>query len=146
MLSIDLTFVLVLVSFLGFMLAMKAVFFDPIQKVKEDRAQKLKTDRESAHNAAETHNKLNRDYEAQLREARKRAQQVIQEIRQEAKGKAGERVLQARENARQELEAKMEELARQREEVYEQLAPNRKALAHTIVEKVRAGSQTPVNI
>lgn len=134
----DGTFFAVILSFTVFMILMRAVYFEPIRQLKEQREAKKRVDRKDTVAFVEEHERLQLEYETGLKEARKKAQQVIQELRQDAKKQASVTVGQARDNVRSELEGKMEELSRWREESYAKLGEERQALAQAIINKVTA--------
>ncbi len=135
----DGTFFAVILSFTVFMLLMRAVYFEPVRRIKEQREAKKAVDRKDTEAFVEEHERLRLEYETGLKEARLKAQKVIQELRQDAKKQAGETVGQARDSVREELDRQLEELSRWREEAYAKLVEERKALVRTIIDKVTAG-------
>lgn len=142
MISFDLTFILVFLSFLVFMFAMKSLFFDPIARIKEQRENKLFDDQAKVDEAARALRFMTGDYEAQIKEARKKAQEQIAQMSQDAKQQASALLASTREQVRQELDKSLQELSQWREDTYQQLAGNRQELKQIIMSKV-AG--TPVN-
>lgn len=137
--SLDATFLFVLASFVFFMLAMRAIFFEPIRKIKLEREHAITSEREGALALTQQQADLLAKYEAALTDARRKAQQVILERRQEAKKSASETVVKAREEAAGSLDAQMRDLAAWREQSYVQLAGQRHELARIIVNKVSGG-------
>jgi F-type H+-transporting ATPase subunit b len=133
------TLFFVMISFVVFMLAMKAVYFDPILKIKAKREQKLQEDRASAERFAEAFERLQADYESGLKQARKDAHNVIQEIRQKAKMDAQKTLLDARVLAQTETDRQMAELQSWRETTYQQLESEREALKRSVIAKVTSG-------
>jgi F-type H+-transporting ATPase subunit b len=131
----------VLVSFIIFMVLMKAIYFDPILKIKDERERKLIDDREAAERFAEEFDRIHAEYETGVKQARKEAHQVIQEIRQAAKAKAQQALTDARTNAHSETERQMAELAQWREDTYRQLEAERDALTRTIIGKVTTSNR-----
>ena len=142
MISFDLTFILVFLSFLVFMFAMKSLFFDPIARIKEQRENKLFDDQAKVDEAARALRFMTGDYEAQIKEARKKAQEQIAQMSQDAKQQASTLLAETREQVRQELDKSLQELSQWREDTYQQLAGNRQELKQIIMAKV-AG--TPAN-
>jgi F-type H+-transporting ATPase subunit b len=130
------TLAFVLVSFIIFMLIMKAVFFDPILKLKAQREQQLLQDRETAKRSDEQHDSLMQDYEANLQKARREAQQVLQNLREEAKTKSSTIISDARVNAQAHLDREMAALAESREQAYQELESERRHLKQIIISKV----------
>jgi F-type H+-transporting ATPase subunit b len=135
------TLVFVLISFIIFMVLMKAIYFDPILKIKDERERKLIDDREAAQRFAEEFDRIHAEYETGVKQARKEAHQVIQEIRQAAKTEAQQALTDARTNAHAETERQMAELAQWREETYRQLEAERDTLTRTIIGKVTASNR-----
>jgi F-type H+-transporting ATPase subunit b len=133
------TLIIVMVSFIVFMLAMKAIYFDPILKIKAQREDKLQDDRTSAQRFAEAFERLQADYESGLKQARKEAHQVIQEIRQQAKTDAQKALTEARVLAQTETDRQMGELQNWRETTYQQLEAERDALKQAVIAKVTSG-------
>lgn len=133
------TLLFVMISFVVFMLAMKAIYFDPILKIKAEREQKLQGDRASAERSAEAFERLQADYESGLKQARKDAHNVIQEIRQKAKADAQKALLDARVLAQTETDRQMAELQSWRESTYQQLEAERDALKRAVIAKVTSG-------
>src|SRR6478609_1079097 len=119
------TLLFVLVSFVIFMVIMKAVFFDPILKLKAQREQQLLQDRETALRSDEQHDALKQEYDAGLQKARREAQQVLQRLREEAKSNASTIIIQARVDAQAQLEREFASLAEAREKAYQTLESER---------------------
>jgi F-type H+-transporting ATPase subunit b len=136
------TLLFVLLSFVVFMLLMKAVFFDPMLKIKAQREQQLQQDQDSAKRFDEEHATLSADYEAALQKARREAQQVLQRIREEAKSGASETLLRARMEAQSQMERELADLSQWRERTYQELEPERQALKQLIISRIT--EQTPV--
>lgn len=133
------TIVFVMISFVIFMILMKAIYFDPILKLKYERERKLTDDQASARQFAEDYERVHADYLAGLQEARKEAHKLIQEVRQQAKTSAQQALTEARANAQVETERQMTELHNWRESTYQQLAGERDALTQAIISKVTSG-------
>jgi len=141
MISFNLTALLVFISFLGFMFLMKALYFDPIANIKAKREEKLFDDQAKVDEAAKSLRYMREDYDAQLREARKKAQEQILQISQDAKAKASELLAETRQQVRNDLDNNLNELSAWREETYRQLGEKRQELKRLILEKITS-SQT----
>lgn len=133
------TLVIVFVSFIIFMSLMKAVYFDPILRVKEARERKLVDDRDEARNFEEEFQRIQVEYEAGLKKARQDAHHAIQEIRQQAKGQAAQAITQARAEALAEMDRRVAELTEWREKTYREMEAERENLKRIIVDKVTTG-------
>lgn len=136
MLHFNATLVFVLLSFGFFMLLMKAIYFDPMLRIKMERERRLVDDREAAQRFSEDYERLRAEYESALQRARREAQRVIRESREQAKASASQTLTQARQEAQTDMDRQMGELAQWREVTYRQLAPEREALMRLIVRKI----------
>jgi len=130
------TLLFVLVSFIIFMVIMKAVFFDPLLKLKAQREQQLLQDRETTQRSGEQHDALKQEYNAGLQKARREAQQVLQRLREDAKRNASTIIGQARVDAQAQLDRELASLAEAREQAYQALESERHNLKQTIISKV----------
>lgn len=135
------TFVFVLLSFAVFVALMKAIYFDPIMAIKNQRERKLSEDAQSAQGFLKQYEKLYAEYQSGLKQARQEAHQIIQEIRQEAKLSAQQLVISARNHAQAEADRKMADLSQWREQTYGELASERAALTEAVIAKVKNGGK-----
>jgi F0F1-type ATP synthase membrane subunit b/b' len=136
MLHFNATLVFVLLSFGFFMLLMKAIYFDPMLRIKMERERRLVDDREAAQRFSEDYERLRSEYESALQRARREAQRVIRESREQAQASASQTLTQARQEAQTDMDRQMDELAQWREVAYRQLAPERENLMRLIVRKI----------
>lgn len=136
MLHFNATLLFVLISFLIFMVIMKAIYFDPMLRIKAQRESRLLDDREASQRFAQDYERLNAEYEAALLKARREAQRVIQELREQAKTAASQTLAAARQDAQTEMDSHMKELSEWRESTYRELEPERDELVRTIVRKI----------
>jgi len=72
-----LTFLLILTSFMVFMLGMKAVFFDPVGRIKVLREQKIKLDNISTQELQQELDTLDERIQHQMQESRLKAQALL---------------------------------------------------------------------
>jgi F-type H+-transporting ATPase subunit b len=135
------TFLFVLISFGVFALLMKAIYFDPIMKIRNERERKLTDDQQSAVDFASQYEKLHQEYQASLKQARLEAHQVIQEIRHQAKTTAQKTVVEARTTAQTETDKQMADLNAWRETTYRQMESERASLTQSVIAKVKAGGK-----
>jgi len=138
------TFLFVLLSFFVFMLLMKAVFFDPLLRIKTAREQQLEGDKVTASSAADEWVQLRHRYEDGLKEARKAAYGLIQESSRHAKTEAQAIVQTAKQQAQQQIDAQLQTLQSWRDNAYQDLQQERAALAQLVVERVSARSREGV--
>lgn len=141
MLSVNGTFLLVLISFVVFMLMMRAMFFEPVRKVKAEREEKLKGDQDSAQRAALEMTELQLNYENELKQARAKAQALVGSLQTQARQEAQATVLKARQKGQEDLDKRMAELHQWREDTYQTLSAERQNLTRMIVDKVSGGTK-----
>lgn len=143
MLSINGTFLVVMVSFVIFMLTMRAVFFEPVARIKAARAAKLSGDQDHAKAATAQMADLQGNYEDQLRKARGKAQALVASLQTQARQEASATVQKAKQKAQDDLDKRMVELAQWREETYQRLASDRDQLVKTIIHKISGSARVP---
>ena len=143
MIHFNATLLYILISFVFFMLLMKAIYFDPMLRIKSERERRLQDDREAARRFSEDYEQLRANYEAALQRARREAQHVIQEMRELTKSSASQTLSQARLEAQADMERQMAELAQWREAAYRQLEPERGDLARIILRKITEHRSAP---
>lgn len=130
------TLILIMTSFIVFMVMMKKSFFDPIRGIKQEREKKLLDERQSAQTILKEQQTLESNYETGIRDARKKSQEIIQEFRTEAKAKADAKLNESRQQAQSHLEKGMDELSSWRNETYSQLEHERQELAKHIIQRL----------
>ncbi len=118
------------------MMAMNAIYFSPILKIKTERENVIHSGNQAANEATGKMSTLSEEYDAQLQEARKQAQLIIQEKREQAKHAASSKVSKARESVLQEIESNLAGLAEAKDRIYESLQPQREAFVKTIIDKL----------
>lgn len=139
----DGTLILVLLSFVGFMLAMRTVYFEPIRRVKAEREALLHAQQQDAVAFAAQCARTQAELDARLRQARQEAQARIQRSRQAAKETARGMAAAARETARQTLEEQLADLARWQAETYHTLGSERPHLAAMVLDRVTRRPAVP---
>jgi len=135
------TLLLVIVSFVIFMLAMKAIYFDPMLALKKERERTLDDNRTSTQRFSEEFESVHAEYEAGLKQARQEAHRLIQELRTQTKQEAQETLSRSRTDALADTDRQLAELAQQRDEAYARMQPDRASLARLILDKVMQGGQ-----
>jgi len=135
----NLTLILVIVSFVIFMLLMKAIYFDPMLKIKLAREEKMNADQASAQQLSQEFEQIEANYQATIQKARKDAHTVIQTIQQDARRSSQETIQKARAEVQADLERQMTDLHQWQETTYQEMAPDRNILTQTVIHLVRHG-------
>ncbi len=132
----NLTTLIVFASFVVFMFAMKAVYFDPMLKLMDEREHKMRRDRNSAEALTKDCDALSLQYDQALKEAQIKGMSLIRQLRQDASKSAAEVTGKARQDANARIEKQLEELSQWKEEAYAKLASDRANLKEAVLAKV----------
>ena len=130
------TIIIVFLSFIAFMFAMKQVYFDPMFAIQKEREDKKKMDRDqaqAAHNHADT---LQESYDSGINEARKKSQETVNQALRDARQSASEKLATARQDANQQIQDKITEMQQWRQDAYEQLSDKRQELKDLVIHKI----------
>lgn len=147
MLSVDGTLIVILLSFIIFMVLMQRIYFTPMLAIKDERETSINSGKQAIESASQKRSQLEQEYDNAMADTRRKAQQTIQAKRDTAKAAAAEKLAAAREQALQDLSAKASALSSSKESVYQALQDDRETLSRVIVEKLTAQqrSATPVS-
>lgn len=132
----DATLPLMAVQFIILALVLNAVFYKPLGKVLDERADYIRTKQLDAKERLEKIKLSTSEYEQSLAEARREAQSVIAAAQAEAQKTATAAVTQAQRQAQAEREAAQAEIDRQRQSAASALDDQVEALASQIVRKL----------
>jgi F-type H+-transporting ATPase subunit b len=136
MFDFDATLPVMALQFILLAVILNAVFYKPLSKVLDDRAEYLRQTESSAKEQLAKTQQLTQDYEIQLSVARKQSQEIIANAQAEAQKLASERVAEAQREAIARKEAIAVEIAREKEEAFRSLEGQVGALSHQILEKL----------
>ncbi|MDX2084897.1 MAG: hypothetical protein SFZ03_05855 [Candidatus Melainabacteria bacterium] len=136
MISFNATLLFIFLSFLIFAWLMKALFFDPVSRIQQQRQAQLVEDQRSADAYLAEKARLEANYQQGISEARMRAQALIQEKRQLARQQSQAVVLEARNSAQARLDKQFEALSRWQLDTREALQPHVREVAAVIVHQL----------
>lgn len=122
------------------MFLMKSLFFDPIMRIKETRDNKMSDDQAEIQALRLSLGKEQAEYDAHIKDARRKAQEAVIEVSAKAKSEASQTLGATRQKVREELDAKLAELAQWRESTYQQMSPARDELKRLVLAKVTGQS------
>ncbi|MEB3246129.1 MAG: hypothetical protein VKJ06_09120 [Vampirovibrionales bacterium] len=145
MLSFDATFLIIMVSFVLFMMALKAMLFDPIQRIKQHRADTLLQAAEAEAAALARSETLAAECQAKLTQAHQRSQQLIAESRAKAQAEAQKRLDEARKQAQDALQVKMAELSNWQASTQQALKAEQSRLATHLIQQLHAQQTASVS-
>lgn len=132
----DATLPLMAVQFVVLALVLNAVFYKPLGKVLDDRAEYIRSKQEDAKERLQKIKLSTSEYEKALADARREAQSIVAAAQAEAQKTATEAVTAAQRQAQAEREAAQAEIDRQRQEAMATLDGQVDALANQIVRKL----------
>jgi F0F1-type ATP synthase membrane subunit b/b' len=141
MLQFDLTLVVIFISFVVFMLAMKAVFFDPVGRIKILREQKIRLDNISAQELQQELETLSQRIHHQMIESRLKAQQLLNDAQANARQQAATLVGQARTEATTAHAALQAQLLDERQSVLNQLHTRKPEMVDLLLARLDATVQ-----
>lgn len=121
MVSINSTMVWEIINFLVLLWLLKKFLYGPITQILQERSQKIEGDIEQAEKKKEEAEKSKQEYEAELREARDKAQEIIEEAEVRGKKKAKKIIGEAEEEAEQIRENKMKEIEQAKKDARDEL-------------------------
>lgn len=116
LMQIDGTFIFVVISFIIFLLIIKAVLLNPISKVIDERNSFYAKNSKMETESKEKSRALLQDKEKALKNSRKEASEIIKKVTQEAKEQSAVKIKQAKEQTAllaDENKAKLDELSKQ---------------------------------
>lgn len=117
--------------------------YKPILKVLDERKARIQNDLDSAATANADAQKLKESYEAQLRDAQVKAQDIVNKAVKEAQVQAQAQIDAAREAIAKEKEAASKQIERERTEALEDLKAQVAVLSCDIASKIISTNMTP---
>lgn len=117
--------------------------YKPMLKVLDERKARIQNDLDSAASANADAQKLKESYEAQLRDAQVKAQEIVNKAVKEAQVQAQAQIDAARDAIAKEKEAASKQIERERTEALEDLKSQVAALSCDIASKIISKNMTP---
>lgn len=139
MFDFDATLPLMAAQFILFMVVMNFLFFKPLTKVLEDRADLIRNSQVGAKEGLDKINAITQQYERELAESRRQYQATIAQAQAEAQKLADEQVAAAQAEAIAQREKVQAELDQQKQSAMAQLEQQVESLSRQILDKLLAG-------
>jgi F0F1-type ATP synthase membrane subunit b/b' len=136
MLDFNVTLVAIIASFVVFMLAMKAVFFDPIRRIKVLREQKIKLDMISTQELQQELDTLSQRVQHQIKESRVKAQQLILDAKTTARSDATNTVQAARTEADLAYTSLQQQVAQKSDDLLSAMAHQKPQLVNLLLDRL----------
>ena len=139
MFDFDATLPLMAVQFILLVVILNAIFFKPLTKVIEDRANLIRSSQTGAKEGLEQINAITQQYEKELAESRRQYQSVIAQAQAEAQKLASEQIAMAQAEAVAQREKVTQELAAEKASALATLEQQVDSLSREILDKLLVG-------
>ncbi|WP_013325417.1 F0F1 ATP synthase subunit B' [Gloeothece verrucosa] len=136
MFDFDATLPLMALQFIVLAVVLNAVFYKPIGKALDERADYIRSNEKEAKERLAKAQTLASEYEIQLADARKQSQEIIAAAQAQAKAIADGKIAQAQREAIAQKEAAAKEIEQQKQEAMTALEQQVEALSRQILEKI----------
>ncbi|MGI2902352.1 F0F1 ATP synthase subunit B' [Tolypothrix sp. VBCCA 56010] len=136
MFDFDATLPLMALQFLLLAALLNAIFYKPLTKVLDDRDNYIRTNNLEAGERLAKAERLTKEYEQQLADARRQSQATVEAAQAEAKKITAEKIAQAQKEAQAQREQASVEIEQQKQEAMQSLEQQVDALSRQILEKL----------
>jgi len=136
MFDFDATLPLMAVQFLLLAAVLNAIFYKPLTKVIDERANYIRTNEAEALERLSKAEELANQYEQQLGEARRQSQSIIESAQADAKKIAAQKIAEAEQEAQAQREEAQREIEQQKQQAMSSLEQQVDALTRQILEKL----------
>ena len=136
MFDFDATLPLMALQFLLLAVLLNAIFYKPMTKVLDDRANYVRTNNLDARDRLAKAESLTKEYEQQLASARRQSQVTIETAQNEAKKITAQKIAQAQQEAQVQREQAAREIEQQKQAAMATLEAQVDALSNQILEKL----------
>ena len=136
MFDFDATLPLMALQFLLLAALLNAIFYKPMTKVLDDRANYVRTNNLDARDRLAKAESLTKEYEQQLASARRQSQVTIETAQNEAKKITAQKIAQAQQEAQVQREQAAKEIEQQKQAAMATLDAQVDALSNQSLEKL----------
>ena len=136
MFDFDATLPLMALQFIILAFVLNAVFYKPLNKVLDERADHIRNNESDARERLAKAKAITQEYEQQITDARRQSQVIITEAQDAARRIAAEKVAEAQREAQQQKETAAQEIETQRQSALGSLEQEVSALSQQIVGKL----------
>ena len=136
MVDLNGTLVLQILNFIVLVLILAKYAYKPLLQTMEERKRRIENDLTSAEQAREEAAALKAEYTAQLQEARKESQSIIETAKQQAEAESQAQIKELRAQLVKEKELARQEIEREREKAMQQIRAEVITLSVQVAEKL----------
>lgn len=123
------------ITFLIFVGAMYAVLYNPVRRLLQQRADKIRADMQAAETARQEADRLRADYEARLKEIEARAHEALHKAMQEGDAARAKMLAEARQETHRMIEEAHAQLKSDREKALREMRRDVAELAVLVAER-----------
>lgn len=134
--DLDATLPFMAIQFLLLALILNAVFYKPLSKAIDDRADYIRTNQLESQERLSKAEQLAKQYEQELAAARKQSQTIVNDAQAEAQKIAADKIAGAQREAQAEREQAAQEIEQQKQSALSSLEQQVDALSRQILEKL----------
>lgn len=132
----DATLPLMAVQFLLLVALLNVVFYKPLTRVLDERAEYIRQNLTQAKENAKKSEELAQKFEAQLKDVRRESQEMIAQAQAEAQEQASKNLAQALQEVQAQQEKATAEIKAQKQDALQSLESQVDTLSHQILEKL----------
>ena len=136
MFDFDATLPLMAVQFLILAAVLNAIFYKPLTKVMDERANYIRSQEAEARERLSKAEQLANQYEQQLGEARRQSQAIIESAQADGKKIAAQKIAEAEQEAQAQRDEAQREIEQQKQQAMSTLEQQVDALTRQILEKL----------
>ncbi|MUH01748.1 F0F1 ATP synthase subunit B' [Scytonema sp. UIC 10036] len=136
MFDFDATLPVMALQFLLLAALLNVIFYKPLTKALDDRENYIRTNNLEAKERLAKAERLTKDYEQQLADARRQAQAAIAQAQAEAQKITAEKLAEAQKEAQAQREQAAQEIDQQKQEAMRSLEQQVEALSRQILDKL----------
>jgi F-type H+-transporting ATPase subunit b len=136
MFDFDATLPLMALQFLLLAFVLNVIFYKPLTKALDDRNNYIRANNLEASERLAKAERLTKEYEQQLADARRQSQAVVAQAQAEAEKITAEKIAQAQKEAQAQREQVAQEIEQQKQEAFRSLEQQVDALSRQILEKL----------
>jgi len=136
MFNFDATLPLMALQFLLLTFLLNVIFFKPISKVLDERADYVRKNQQDAKDRLAKAESLTQEYEKSLAAARKQSQTIVATAQADAQKLASEKIAAVQQESQKKKELAALEIEQQKQAAFQSLEQQVDALSHQILEKV----------
>lgn len=141
MFDFDATLPVMALQFLLLAALLNVIFYKPLTKVLDERDNYIRTNNLEARERLAKAERLTKEYQQQLAEARRQSQKVVADAQADAQKIAAEKVAAAQKEAQAQREQAAREIEQQKQEAMASLQQQVDALSRQILEKLLGSGQ-----